>query len=191
MINIKVGYIRVSSLDQNTARQEAMMNENVERLFVDKASGKNMERPQLKEMLGFVRKGDVLIVESISRLARNTRDLLTIIEELNNKQVGFISLKENIDTNTPSGKFMLTVFGAISELERSYILQRQKEGIEQAKLAGKYKGRKSIEIDDQFMNAYKLWKDNKITAVQAMKKAGMSKSTFYRRIKEIEKDRSD
>ena len=102
------------------------MNENVERLFVDKASGKNMERPQLKEMLGFVRKGDVLIVESISRLARNTRDLLTIIEELNNKEVGFISLKENIDTNTPSGKFMLTVFGAISELERSYILQRQK-----------------------------------------------------------------
>ena len=122
MINIKVGYIRVSSLDQNTARQEAMMNENVERLFVDKASGKNMERPQLKEMLGFVRKGDVLIVESISRLARNTRDLLTIIEELNNKEVGFISLKENIDTNTPSGKFMLTVFAAVAELERGLSL---------------------------------------------------------------------
>ena len=83
MINIKVGYIRVSSLDQNTARQEAMMNENVERLFVDKASGKNMERPQLKEMLGFVRKGDVLIVESISRLARNTRDHEFVREENN------------------------------------------------------------------------------------------------------------
>ena len=188
MINIKVGYIRVSSIDQNTARQEAMMNENVERLFVDKASGKNMERPQLKEMLGFVRKGDVLIVESISRLARNTRDLLTIIEELNNKQVGFISLKENIDTNTPSGKFMLTVFGAISELERSYILQRQKEGIEQAKLAGKYKGRKSIKIDERFMSSYRMWQNGKITAVQAMNKAGVSKSTWYRKIKEIEKN---
>lgn len=185
MINIKVGYIRVSSLDQNTARQEAMMNENVERLFVDKASGKNMERAQLKEMLGFVRKGDVLVVESISRLARNTRDLLTIIDELNKKEVQFISLKENINTSTPSGKFMLTVFGAISELERSYILQRQREGIEQAKLAGKYKGRKSIEIDDQFMNAYKLWKDGKITAAQAMKKAGVSKSTWYRKVKYI------
>lgn len=168
-----------------------MLNEKVERLFVDKASGKNMERPQLKEMLGFVRTGDVVIVESISRLARNTRDLLTIIDELNKKEVQFISLKENIDTNTPSGKFMLTVFGAISELERSYILQRQREGIEQAKLAGKYKGRKSIEINGQFMNAYKLWKDNKITAVQAMKKAGMSKSTWYRKVKEIEKDGSD
>ena len=185
MINIKVGYIRVSSIDQNTARQEAMMKENVERLFVDKASGKNMERPQLKEMLGFVRKGDVLIVESISRLARNTRDLLTIIDELNKKEVQFISLKENINTSTPSGKFMLTVFGAISELERSYILQRQREGIEQAKLAGKYKGRKSIEIDDQFMNAYKLWKDGKITAAHAMKKAGVSKSTWYRKVKYI------
>lgn len=168
-----------------------MLNEQVERLFIDKASGKNMERPQLKEMLGFVRKGDIVIVESISRLARNTRDLLTIIDELNKKEVQFISLKENINTSTPSGKFMVTVFGAISELERSYILQRQREGIEQAKLAGKYKGRKSIEINDQFMNAYKLWKDNKITAVQAMKKTGMSKSTWYRKVKLFEKDRSD
>ena len=121
MINIKVGYIRVSSLDQNTARQEAMMNENVERLFVDKASGKNMERAQLKEMLGYLREGDVLIVESISRLARNTRDLLTIIDELNKKEVQFISLKENIDTNTPSGKFMITVFGAISGYNSAFI----------------------------------------------------------------------
>ena len=80
---------------------------------------------------------------------------------------------------------MLTVFGAISELERSYILQRQREGIEQAKLAGKYKGRKSIEINDQFMNAYKLWKDGKITAAHAMKKAGVSKSTWYRKVKYI------
>ena len=101
-----------------------MLNEKVERVFVDRASGKNLERPQLKEMLGFVRKGDIVIVESISRLARNTKDLLTIIDELNKKEVQFISLKENIDTNTASGKFMLTVFGAISELERSYILQR-------------------------------------------------------------------
>lgn len=191
MINIKVGYIRVSSLDQNTARQEAMMNEKVDKLFVDKASGKNMERPQLKEMLGFVRKGDVLIVESISRLARNTRDLLIIIDELNKKEVQFISLKENIDTKTPSGKFMLTVFGAISELERSYILQRQKEGIQQAKLTGKYKGRKSIKIDERFMSSYRMWQNGKITAVQAMNKAGVSKSTFYRKIKEIENDRSD
>ena len=99
------------------------MNEKVDKLFVDKASGKNMDRPQLRQMLSFVRKGDELIVESISRLARNTRDLLVIIEELNKKEVRFVSLKENIDTNTPSGKFMLTVFGAISELERSYILQ--------------------------------------------------------------------
>lgn len=91
----------------------------------------------------FVRRGDVVIVESISRFARNTKDLLNLIEDLSAKDVTFISKKEAIDTTTPSGKFMLTVFGAVAELEREYILQRQREGIEIAKKQGKYKGRQS------------------------------------------------
>lgn len=91
----------------------------------------------------FVRRGDVVIVESISRFARNTKDLLNLIEDLSVKDVTFISKKEAIDTTTPSGKFMLTIFGAVAELERKYILQRQREGIEIAKKQGKYKGRQS------------------------------------------------
>jgi DNA invertase Pin-like site-specific DNA recombinase len=141
---MKIGYIRVSTEEQNTIRQEVLMEElGVDEIYIDKASGKSSERPQLKKMMQFVRRGDVVIVESISRFARNTKDLLNLIEDLSVKDVTFISKKEAIDTTTPSGKFMLTIFGAVAELERKYILQRQREGIEIAKKQGKYKGRQS------------------------------------------------
>ena len=143
---MKIGYIRISSADQNTARQEVLMQElGVEQVFIDKMSGKNTDRPELKRMMSFVREGDTLIVESISRFARNTRDLLDLTEQLAAKNVEFISKKEAIDTSTATGKFMLTIFGAVAELEREYILQRQKEGIAIAKANGVYKGRKPIE----------------------------------------------
>ena len=138
---MKIGYIRISTTDQNTARQEVLMQElGVEQVFVDRMSGKSMDRPELKRMLSFVRAGDTVIVESISRFARNTRDLLELVEQLTAKGVEFVSRKEAIDTTTPSGKFMLTVFGAVAELEREYILQRQREGIAIAKASGVYKG---------------------------------------------------
>ena len=112
---MKIGYIRVSTQEQNTIRQEVMMKElGVEELYLDKASGKNTDRPQLKKMMEYVRRGDTVIVESISRFARNTRDLLELIEQLTAKGVEFISKKEAIDTSTPTGKFMLTVFGAVA-----------------------------------------------------------------------------
>ena len=140
----KIGYVRVSTVDQNTARQEALMKElGVEKIYIDKVSGKNKDRKQLKEMLNFIREGDIVIVESISRIARNTKDLLELVELLKSKGVEFVSKKEAIDTNTVPGKFMLTVFGAIAELERGYILDRQKEGIEIAKKEGKYLLQKS------------------------------------------------
>jgi len=93
-------------------------------------------------MLQVVRQGDTVIVESISRFARNTKDLLDLVEQLTSKGVEFVSQKEAIDTSTPAGKFMLTVFAAVAELEREYLLQRQREGIAQAKAQGKYAGRK-------------------------------------------------
>lgn len=117
----------------------------VEKVFIDRISGKNTDRPELKEMMGFVRSGDTVIVESISRFARNTKDLLELVEQLTAKGVEFVSKKEAIDTTTPTGKFMLTVFGAVAELEREYTLQRQAEGIAIAKEQGVYKGRKPIE----------------------------------------------
>ena len=126
---MKIGYIRISTTDQNTARQEVLMEElGVGQVFIDRMSGKSTDRPELKRMMNFVREGDVVMVESISRFARNTRDLLELVEKLTAKGVEFVSKKEAIDTTTPTGKFMLTVFGAVAELEREYILQRQKEG---------------------------------------------------------------
>ncbi|HCT64750.1 MAG TPA: resolvase [Lachnospiraceae bacterium] len=181
---MKIGYIRVSTHEQNTLRQEVLMKElGVDEIFLDKASGKNSDRPELKRMLEFVRSGDTIICESISRFARNTKDLLWLIEKLNSKGVVFISKKEAIDTNTPTGKFMLTVFGAVAELEREYIIQRQREGIDAAKKQGKYVGRKRIE-SPEFRKVYGRWRKGEITATKAMEILGMKKNTFYRRVKE-------
>ena len=137
-------------------------------------------------MMAFVRTGDIVIVESISRIARNTRDLLSIVSELTDKEVEFVSLKENIDTTTPQGRFMLTVFGALAELERENILERQREGIEIAKAEGKYKGRKPVEINtEQFKAVCARWRTGEITATAAMKELGLKPNTFYRRVKEL------
>ena len=110
-----------------------MKEPGVNDMYIDRTSGKNADRPELKQMMEYVQKGDTVIVESISRFARNTRDLLELVERLAAKGVEFISKKEATDTTTLSGKFMLTIFGAVAELEREYILQRQKEGIAIAK----------------------------------------------------------
>ena len=155
----------------------------VEKVFIDRISGKNTDRPELKEMMGFVRNGDTVIVESISRFARNTKDLLELVEQLTAKGVEFVSKKEAIDTTTPTGKFMLTVFGAVAELEREYTLQRQAEGIAIAKEQGVYKGRKPI-VRPEFENIVSLWRQGSITAVEAMKRLDLKPSTFYRKVKE-------
>jgi DNA invertase Pin-like site-specific DNA recombinase len=132
-----------------------------------------------QRMLAFARQGDTIVVESISRFARNTKDLLELMEKLTAKGVGFISKKEAIDTGTPTGKFMLTVFAAVAELEREYILQRQREGIAVAKQAGKYKGRKPIDRAG-LQPVLEEYHKGLLTAAQAMRKMGVSRSTFYR-----------
>lgn len=184
---MKVGYIRVSTTGQNTARQEVSLTDlGVERMFVDKLSGKDAERPQLKEMLTFIREGDVVVTESISRIARNTKDLLNIVEAITLKKVDFVSLKECIDTTTPQGKFMLTVFGAFSELERECILQRTLEGVALAKEQGKYKGKPKKAIDEElFKKECKKWRNGKQTARATMNALGMKPNTFYRRVAEF------
>lgn len=182
---MKIGYVRTSTTDQNTARQEVLMQElGVDQVFIDRMSGKNTDRPELKKMVNFVRAGDMVIVESISRFARNTRDLPELIEQLTAKGVEFISKKEAIDTTTSSGKFMLTIFGAVAELEREYILQRQREGIPIAKAQGVYKGRTPIERPE-FRQVVALWRKGGITAVEAMKRLDMKPSTFYRKVKGV------
>ena len=162
-----------------------MQELGVNEIYIDKVSGKSKDRPELQKMLSYVRKGDTVIVESISRFARNTKDLLDLVEQLKDKDVEFISKKEAIDTNTDTGKFMLTVFGAVAELERGYILDRQKEGITIAKEQGKYKGRKKIE-NVKFKEIYDKWKSGEITATKAMEILQMKPNTFYRRVREQE-----
>ena len=184
---MRVGYVRCSTIEQNEARQLKMMEEQgAEKLFIDKASGKNTDRAAFKEMMAFVRADDIVIVESISRIARNTRDLLSIVSELTEKGVEFVSLKESIDTTTPQGRFMLTIFGALAELERESILERQREGIVIAKSEGKYKGRMPVDIDEEkFVAVCKKWRDGKMTATAAMNELGLKPNTFYRRVKEM------
>ena len=181
---MKIGYIRVSTQEQNTMRQEVLMESlGVDEVYIDRMSGKNANRPELQKMMEYVRKGDTVIVESISRFARNTRDLLELVEKLTAKGVEFVSKKEAIDTTTPTGKFMLTIFGAVAELEREYILQRQREGIAIAKEQGKYKGRKPIDAPE-FEQVTARWKSGAITAAEAMRTLHMTKTTFYRKVRQ-------
>jgi len=183
---MNVAYIRVSTKEQNTARQEeAFKGLNIEKSFIEKISGKNANRPQLKAMLEYVREGDTVICESYSRLARSTYDLFTIVDTLNKKGVHFVSLKEKIDTNTPQGKLMMTIFAGLAQFERECILQRQAEGIAIAKTQGKYKGRKPIEKPTEWEDIIKLWKAGEITARKAQEKLKMKPATFYRKVKEL------
>ena len=183
---MKVFYVRCSTIEQNEARQMQMAKDHgAEKVFLDKASGKNTNREELNKMLEFVREGDVVITESISRIARNTKDLLSIVDELTEKKVEFVSLKESIDTSTPAGKFMLTVFGALAELELENNRQRQAEGIAIAKANGVYTGRKPQEIDEEkFIRMCQEWQKGERTAVSIKKEFGFSTPTFYKKARE-------
>lgn len=185
---MKVGYVRVSSDTQNTTRQEILMAQlGVEKLYIDVCSGKNKDRPQLQAMMNFVREGDTIIVESISRLARNTRDLLDLVDQMTAMGVDFVSQKETIDTKTPAGKAMLTIFGAISQLERDYIRERQREGIEVKKSRGGYPGRTPIQVDRaKFATEVALMRAGHITAKLAMEHLGLLPATFYRRLRDFD-----
>ena len=182
------GYIRVSSADQNEDRQIIAMRELAipkERIFMDKQSGKDTVRPGLQRLLSTVQSGDKVIVESISRFARNTKDLLELVERFAAKGVEFISQKENIDTSTPTGKFMLTVFGAVAELERGYILQRQAEGIAAAKARGVRFGGPMIKAPENFAEIVNLWEKGRLQLSELLAQTGLKESTFYRRLREM------
>ena len=178
----KIGYARVSTQEQNEGRQLAAFEEQgVDKVFIDKMSGKDTNRPELRKMLDYGREGDTLIVNEYSRLARSTQDLLSLVKQLTDKKVQVISLKENLDTSTPQGKLMLTVFAALAEFERELTLQRQREGIALAKEQGKYKGRQPIPFDEkQLHRECKKWVKGEQTAVDTMNKLGMKPNRFYR-----------
>lgn len=183
----KVGYVRVSSTSQNTSRQDDAMKElGVDKVFIEKVSGKSANRPELKKMLEYVREGDIVVVAEISRLARSTRDLLNLMDTLADKKVGFVSIKEAIDTTTAQGRFILTIFGALAELERDYILSRQKEGIDSAKVRGVKLGRPAKEFPKNWEKTYTSWKSGEISPTEAAKELKLKRPTFYLMVKRWE-----
>lgn len=184
-----LSYVRVSTVEQNEQRQVKAIEEreSIDKWFVEKVSGKDTKRPQLQAMLDYMREGDTIIINDFSRLARSTKDLLELVELMQEKNVNLISLKENIDTSTPQGKLMLTMLGAINEFERMNMLERQREGIAIAKANGKYKGRKAIEIDEKFKELYKRYMSRAINKTQFANELGVSRTTLYKMIEEYEK----
>ncbi|MBR3823576.1 MAG: recombinase family protein [Lachnospiraceae bacterium] len=177
---MKVAYVRVSTVEQNEDRQvEALKKYDIEKWFTEKISAKDTKRPELQAMLDFVREGDVIYIHDFSRLARNTQDLLSLVEKLETKKVTIVSNKEQIDTSTPTGKLMLTMIGAIYEFERAILLERQKEGIAIAKTKGKYQGRKKKEVPDEaYVEAYRKYLSREISKSQMARELGVSRPTL-------------
>ena len=181
-----IAYVRVSTAEQNEARQiEALKKHNIDKWFTEKVSGKNMNRPQLEAMLDYVREGDTVYIHDFGRLARSTKDLLTIVEKLQNKKVHLVSNKENLDTSTPTGKLMLTMIAAINEFERENLLERQREGIAIAKEQGKFKGGQVKRIDDKtFTEAYERYQRRELTKTQLAAELKISRPTLDKLIKD-------
>ena len=182
----KLAYLRVSSLDQNEARhREALKGYNIDRYFVEKVSGKNTKRPKLQEMLEYMREGDIVYVEEFTRLGRSTEDLLSIVRKIEEKGVGFVSLKEKFDATTPAGRLQRNMMAAIAEFERDIILERQREGIAIAKREGKYKGRKKIVIPD-IEKYYTKYMTRKVNKTQIAEELKISRQTLNKLFKEFE-----
>lgn len=182
-----IAYVRVSTTDQNEARQNEALNKyNIDKWYVEKITGKDTNRPKLIEMLDFIREDDTVYVEEFSRLGRSTQDLLDIVQHIENKGAKFISIKENFDTKTPAGRLQMTMMAAIAEFERSMILERQREGIAIAKKEGKYKGRKKIKRTDIDIH-YDRYMSRKASKTQIANELGISRNTLTRLFNEYEK----
>lgn len=182
---MNIAYVRVSTVDQNEGRQiEAMKNCGIDKTFMDKLSGGTTNRAQLQAMLEFAREGDTVYIESFSRLARDTRDLLNLIEQMTQKGIKVISLKENLDTSTPTGKLILTVIAGIATFERDIMLERQREGIALAKASGKYKGRAAKKIPKDFDALYQQYMSRQLTKTKMAELCGVSRPLLDRMIKQ-------
>ena len=188
---MKRAYVRVSTVEQNEARQiEGLKKYDIDVWYTEKISGKNADRPELKKMLSEAASGDTIYVHDFSRLARSTKDLLEIVEDLSARGIHLVSNKEYVDTSTPTGKLMLTMIGAIAEFERTNMLERQREGIAIAKKHGAYRncGRKTKSVDHgRFMDCYNRLLHNSITKVAMAIELGISRPTLDKMLYEAEK----
>lgn len=173
-----IAYVRVSTIEQNEARQrEALAKYDIDKWFVEKASGKDTKRPRLQEMLEYIREDDTVYVEEFSRLGRSTADLLATVQQIEEAGAKFVSVKENFDTKTPVGRLQMTMMAAIAEFERAMILERQREGIAIAKREGKYKGRKAVNIPN-IEEYYQKYMTRQKTKISIAKELGISRTTL-------------
>lgn len=181
---MKVAYVRVSTEEQNEARQiEALKKHIIKKWFTEKISGKSMDKPQLQAMLDYIREGDTVYIHDFGRLVRSTKDLLEIVERLQSKGVHLVSNKENLDTGTPTGKLMLTMIAAINEFERQNLLNRLREGIAIAKRNGVYKGRKKVAMPDNFPALYDRYIRRELNKGQLAEALHVTRPTLERMIR--------
>lgn len=186
-----IAYVRVSTLEQNEARQrDTLQPYNIDKWFIEKESGKDTQRPKLQEMLEYIREDDTVYVEEFSRLGRSTADLLATVKQIEDTGAKFISLKEKFDTHTPAGKLQMTMMAAIAEFERSMILERQREGIAIAKREGKYKGRKAVSVPN-IGEYYQKYMSRQATKTSIAEELGISRTTLDKLFKEHEQKLSD
>ena len=183
MNSTKIGYCRVSTTDQNLdAQLELLTGAGCQEIFREKLSGSNIERPELKKLLDYIRKGDTVTVTKLDRLARSTKDLLDIAEKIKHKGANLEVLNINLESKTPTGKLMLTMLAAIAEFEKGIMLERQREGINIAKANGKYKGRKPI-LEEKLLQVQVL-----VTAGSSVSSAvaevGISRRVYYKALEE-------
>lgn len=182
-------YVRVSSMDQKIDRQ-LLAYEEADYIYIDKMSGIKRDRPELERMLNDLQAGDTVVVKSIDRLSRSTKDLLEIVEQIKIAQANLNILDLQIDTSTAMGKCVLTILGAIAEMDRKTIKERTAEGIAIAKRQGKYKGRKKGAISLRDMEAikrFKIFYNSGLTKSAIAREFNVSRTTIYKWIEELKR----
>lgn len=182
MVTQKVGYARVSTADQNLARQLDMLRQyGADPIFQEKMTGTKRDRPELNRMLAHVVQGDTVVVESLSRLGRSTKDLIELVELRKDKGVELVSLKEQIDTSTPTGKLLFTLMSALAQFERDVIAERTKEGLKAARARGRCGGRPRCD-PRKVQQAVKLYRAGQHTVKEIEELTGIKKATLYRAV---------
>lgn len=179
-----IGYARVSTAEQNLDRQiDALQNYGVEELYQEKMTGTKADRPELEKVKLRLRKGDTLVIESLSRLGRSTKDLLSLVDEFDRKGIILISLKENIDISTPTGKLLLTVLSALCQFERDLTVQRTNEGLQAARARGR-KGGRPKKSNKQIELAMTMYDSKNYSVKEITESTGISQGTLYKAINE-------
>ncbi len=178
---MKVGYVRISTQDQSDDLQiDALKNAGCEKMFSDQISGSKVNRPGLEEALEYIRPGDSLVVWRLDRLGRNLRHLIDVVEDLESRKIGFISLQEGFDTTTNGGKLVFQIFGALAEFERNLIRERTKAGLEAARARGKLGGRKAKLSSTQAEALKMMYESKKYSISEICSSFDITKPTLYR-----------